>query len=254
MKKLLIYIVLVLGCVPLSAQTTVTGKVVDRKGNPIPGAKVEIPSTNESALTELDGTFSLTTQKAPRKVNVYYVGMQSKKQKVAPDMLIKLSKTTWWNERPDKYRWFVGVDGAFPQKGMKNPSFGVMVGYVKNIGVYAHCMLHSSLSTDGEWNDYKYPSPRTTGNSSLSFNAATVGVMYRCFGPIYLNFGLGYVSNNVSWETAGGKNLKYNNDCYDGMGGEFGAFMRIKHLMISGGYICGDTPATCSYLGIGYVF
>jgi len=62
-------------CLHLSAQTTVEGKVVDRKGNPIPGAKVEVPKTKESVLTELDGTFSMTTQKIPRKVNVYYVGI-----------------------------------------------------------------------------------------------------------------------------------------------------------------------------------
>lgn len=239
--------------ISLSAQTTVSGKVVDKKGNPIPGAKVEIPGTNESALTELDGTFSLATQKAPEKVNVYYVGMQSKKQKVTPDMLIKLAKTTWWNERPDRYRYFVGVDGAFPQKSMKNPSFGLMVGYVKDLGVYAHCMFHKVQSTDGEWNDFT-PHPWTTGNSTLSLNAATVGVMYRCLGPIYLNLGLGYMSNKVSWETASGKYLKYNSDCYDGMCGELGAFMRIKHLILSGGYICGDTPATCSYVGLGYIF
>jgi hypothetical protein len=253
-RKLIIsFLMLATSCISMSAQTTVSGKVVDRKGNPIPGAKVEIPGTTESALTELDGTFSLTTQNAPMKVNVFYVGMQSKVQKVSPDMLIKLSKTTWWNERPDRYRLFFGVDGAFPQKSMKNPSFGIMVGYVKNFGVYAHCMYHKVQSTDGEWKNYT-PSPWTNGTSTLSFNAATVGVMYRCLGPIYLNVGLGYVSNKVSWQTVGGKYLKYNDDSYDGMGGEIGAFLRIKHLMVSGGYICGDTPATCSYVGLGYIF
>ena len=73
-----------------------------------------------------------------------------------------------------------------------------------------------------------------------------------CALPIYI--GIGYIYNKVSWQTAGGKYLKFNDDSYEGMGGEFGLFLRMKHLMVSGGYICGDTPATCSYFGIGYCF
>nr|MBP7471915.1 carboxypeptidase-like regulatory domain-containing protein [Prevotella sp.] len=253
-NKVLITFCLLVACLHLSAQTTIEGKVVDRKGNPIPGAKVEVSGTNESVLTELDGTFSMVTQKMPRKVNIYYVGMQSKKQKVTPDMLVKLSKTTWWNEKPDKYLFFVGIDGAFPEKNMKDPSFGIMVGYVKNFGVYAHCMFHKVQDDDGEWNLGQYPSPWTTGNSKLSFNAATAGLIFRWIGPIYCNIGIGYVSNKVSWQTAGGKYLKYTDDCYDGIGSEIGVFLRMKHLVVSGGYIGGDTPAICSYFGIGYCF
>ena len=40
-------------------QRTVSGKVVDAQGNPIPGASVMIAGTNRGAVTATDGSFSL---------------------------------------------------------------------------------------------------------------------------------------------------------------------------------------------------
>ena len=86
MKKLLLLGFFLLLCsLYLSAQNTVSGTVTDKKGNPIPGAKVEIKGGTESTITELDGTFTLETKIPAQKVKVYYVGMQSKEQKVKPD-------------------------------------------------------------------------------------------------------------------------------------------------------------------------
>ena len=54
MKKLLLLgFFLLLGSLYLSAQNTVSGTVTDKKGNPIPGAKVEIKGGTESTITEL---------------------------------------------------------------------------------------------------------------------------------------------------------------------------------------------------------
>ena len=96
----------------LSAQNTVSGTVTDKKGNPIPGAKVEIKGGTESTITELDGTFTLETKIPAQKVKVYYVGMQSKEQKVKPNMLIKMSDSKWWRENTDKYQWLIGEKTA----------------------------------------------------------------------------------------------------------------------------------------------
>lgn len=54
MKKLLLLGFFLLLCsLYLSAQNTVSGTVTDKKGNPIPGAKVEIKGGTESTITEL---------------------------------------------------------------------------------------------------------------------------------------------------------------------------------------------------------
>lgn len=247
--------------VMIQAQTVVTGKVVDRKGNPIPGAKVEIPKSNESALTELDGSFSLSTQQPKvKKVNVYYVGMQTKVQRVSPDMLIKLSKTNWWNQKPDKYRWFLGVDVAFPQKGMKNPSFGIMAGRMKNIGFYVRGVYSKEQETEYDINVSR-PSEWLTGEKKVNFTAATAGIIVRLFGPIYYNFGLGYISNKVSWEmpegtyASGGNYLNYAPDSYEGMGADTGISLCIgKRILVNAGGFIGDTPATSGCVGLCYIF
>ena len=117
----------------LSAQNTVSGTVTDKKGNPIPGAKVEIKGGTESTITELDGTFTLETKIPAQKVKVYYVGMQSKEQKVKPNMLIKMSDSNWWREKPDKYQWLIGAQTALPDCEDIKPSFGLMLGRVKRL-------------------------------------------------------------------------------------------------------------------------
>ena len=137
MKKLLLLgFFLLLGSLYLSAQNTVSGTVTDKKGNPIPGAKVEIKGGTESTITELDGTFTLETKIPAQKVKVYYVGMQSKEQKVKPNMLIKMSDSNWWREKPDKYQWLIGAQTALPDCEDIKPSFGLMLGRVKKIGWY----------------------------------------------------------------------------------------------------------------------
>ncbi|MBL7741253.1 MAG: TonB-dependent receptor [Chitinophagaceae bacterium] len=44
----------------LFAQKTVTGKVTDDKGNPIPNASVMVKGTNTGTITKVDGTYSIT--------------------------------------------------------------------------------------------------------------------------------------------------------------------------------------------------
>lgn len=62
MKKIFLFALLLSAGISLSAQNTVSGTVTDKKGNPIPGAKVEIKGGTESTITELDGTFTLESK------------------------------------------------------------------------------------------------------------------------------------------------------------------------------------------------
>jgi TonB-linked SusC/RagA family outer membrane protein len=61
MRRLLLFVVGVLGfCLQLSAQRSVTGRVADEKGNPIPNASVVVKGTKIGTTTKSDGTFTLT--------------------------------------------------------------------------------------------------------------------------------------------------------------------------------------------------
>jgi TonB-linked SusC/RagA family outer membrane protein len=62
-------------CTELLAQTrTVTGRVVDNQGNPIPGASVTIRGTNSGTVTREDGSYSLTVPATARVIVISAVG------------------------------------------------------------------------------------------------------------------------------------------------------------------------------------
>ncbi|WP_350286486.1 TonB-dependent receptor [uncultured Croceitalea sp.] len=64
MKKLILVFFLMFG-VSSFAQTTVTGKVVDENGEPIPGANLVVVGVAEGAVTDFDGNFTLSTSQVP---------------------------------------------------------------------------------------------------------------------------------------------------------------------------------------------
>lgn len=239
MKKLLLLsFFLSLGGFYLSAQNTVSGIVTDKKGNPIPGAKVEIKGGTESTITELDGTFTLETKTPAQKVKVYYVGMQAKEQKVKPDMLIKMSDSSWWKTAPDKYQWLASAQVAFPENGISNPSFGLMLGRMKKLGWYVKGVYSKPQSTTGEYN---YTDTHwTTGKTKQSFWAAFGGGIFRLGSPIHLYVGLGYIERKTSWQLADGSYYEYIPDTYNGFAFDIGLMFRIKNFFISGGVMGAD--------------
>lgn len=94
MKKLfLILPFLLLAGLAASAQTTASGKVIDRRGNPVPGARVSIPKSTESTLTELDGTFRIEMPAKAKRLTIDYVGMASKQVRAMDDMTVRLTKS-----------------------------------------------------------------------------------------------------------------------------------------------------------------
>lgn len=97
MKKSL-FTILFLGLgLAATAQNVVNGTVTDKQGNPIPGARVATTKGTESALTELDGTFRLETQRPAKRIAVDYVGLRSKQVRTRnDDMTIVLSPSNWF--------------------------------------------------------------------------------------------------------------------------------------------------------------
>lgn len=64
MKKIL-YTFFILCGLSAYAQTTITGKVVDDKGDPIPSANIVIQGLTIGTATDFDGNFTLTTDEVP---------------------------------------------------------------------------------------------------------------------------------------------------------------------------------------------
>ena len=176
-------------------------------------------------------------------------------------MLIKMSNSSWWREKPDKYRWFLGVQGAFVDVEDLRPSFGLMAGRVKNIGWYVKG-LYSYVSSSGDQlssPEFSY-SHWLTGDLDYSYWNATAGVICRLGCPIHLYVGGGYFGRSVVWKTYDGTNLDYSPDCISGFTADAGLMLKMKRVFVNFGMsmnlvkteLC-DFFAACNF-GIGYFF
>ena len=264
MKKVVMLLCLMLTSFSyLAAQNVVSGTVTDNEGNPIPGVKVEIVGTTLSVLTELDGTFTIQTEQPAKKVRVVYSGMQSKVVKITPDMVIKMSKSTWWNRVPDKYSWIVSPQVVFPETGTSNPTFGLMVARVKELGFYAKFLFSPPQKTDIDYEslitDYESVIDIdlwTTGKDKRSYMAGTVGMMYRLKSTVHAYAGVGYVDRKVAWQLADESWHKKKEYSYSGAVLDYGLLLRCGHFTINGGAMMGLSDG-CNFaanVGIGFSF
>ena len=130
-KSVLMILLCCLASVSVMAQSTkeIKGAVIDKNGNPLPGAVVEATGGAESATVDADGTFSMEVPVWLKKVTARYAGMESKTKKIKNgDILFELS--------PKKNKWFVSLVGSFDLKSTEMGRIGVMAGYVRSWGGY----------------------------------------------------------------------------------------------------------------------
>ncbi len=81
-----LYILTILFSLSVFAQTKITGKVTDQNKSPLPGANIYIKDTYDGATSEVDGTFSFTTDETGEAVLVVsYVGYKSSETKLTLD-------------------------------------------------------------------------------------------------------------------------------------------------------------------------
>ena len=90
-KRLMMFLVgLFLSVGMALAQTQVSGTVVSGEdGEPIIGASIKVVGTNTGTVTDTDGKFSLSTP-AGSRLEISYIGMQSKTVKAGPNMKVTL--------------------------------------------------------------------------------------------------------------------------------------------------------------------
>lgn len=77
-----------------SAQTRVTGIVVEESGEPVIGASIQIKGTGQGTVTDIDGNFTLSVPSGSNTLVVSYVGLRTQEVTAAPNMRIVLQTDT----------------------------------------------------------------------------------------------------------------------------------------------------------------
>lgn len=167
-KSVLMILLCCLASVSVMAQSTkeIKGAVIDKNGNPLPGAVVEATGGAESATVDADGTFSMEVPVWLKKVTARYAGMESKTKKIKNgDILFELS--------PKKNKWFVSLVGSYDFISTEMGRIGVMAGYVRS------------------WGGYVKVAPTIISGDGIDIPAITAGVVKSLSNTVNLYLGLG---------------------------------------------------------------
>lgn len=245
MKHFILTLALIcLGSMSALAQSTrvVKGAVVDKNGNPLPGAVVEATGGAESAVVDADGTYAIEVPIWLNSLTAKYAGMQTKKIKLDHDGDIIFRLRT---QIADK-GWFVNAVGAtsffdaYEASGFAG-RLGLMGGYIGNWGGYVKV-----TPTFGD------------GTEACGLPAATIGVIKRIVGPAHIYVGLGYAP------VSGDDDYNYNGwhyycpDYESGMMVDFGFMFKFNHIVANVGYSYSNSFC-CNvnhdlHFGVGYCF
>jgi TonB-linked SusC/RagA family outer membrane protein len=72
-------------------QKTVTGKVVDDKGSPLPGVAVVVKGTTVGAVTDIDGNYSLTVPASAETLVFSFIGMKTQEIAIGNQTAINIT-------------------------------------------------------------------------------------------------------------------------------------------------------------------
>ena len=254
MKKVFFMLALALTSTAAMAQSTriIKGAVVDKNGNPLPGATVEATNGAESTTVDADGTFSLEVSRWLNTATARYAGMRKKTLEVQDgDMVFRLSP---------KYEmdWFLNVVSGVV----------TMERYARNTNVpnttYSLGLMGGFLGKNwGGYTKLLWP-PNSSFASEPAVPTVTIGATKRVFSFMHAYAGAGYGKVNVVY----GETLKipssdeelsyYDSWNKDAMAFDLGAIFRVKkHISANVGISCvTDFDQTNFYFsaGVGYVF
>lgn len=185
---------------------TIHGAVIDKNGNPLPGAVVSATDGAETALVNADGTFELEIPMWLKSVTASYAGYRNKKMKPKfdQDMIFRLKK--------DKTKFgFINFFGGatFYESGESiGGAIGLMGGSLNNWGFYAKAGITIS---------------EEASNGGLVIGGVTKRICKNVYG--YLGVGYGSV-------------LYYDYyDVYHGMAFDLGVIFKIgRHFDVTVGY------------------
>ncbi len=104
------------------ARETVKGTVLDAKGNPIPGVRVEIPGNSEYVFTDLDGAFQIILREPTKNLKFTYPGYSPSTYKIKPEMTVVLGKGWAGHERG--VRGMIDLEGGMGFRGNSTFKYG----------------------------------------------------------------------------------------------------------------------------------
>lgn len=245
MNKIAVSIAFILmSIISAAGQETVKGKIVDKDGMPIPGARVSVKGGEESVLSEFDGSFtvSLDGNRPSGKLIVDYIGYNSKTVAVDNASEIVLKKTTFWD-----HVLVMPSFGICPEEQQSWMSYGLMLGYVDRFGGYlkfrsdfkritsTNLRERRSLTecnSNGETADgYIW----TTGNYEKNRMQATGGVIMRFCSWLYGYAGAGYGYADVWWEDYFGEWMRVTDLSAKGIAAEGGLIFKVGPVSLSAG-------------------
>ena len=116
--------------VQLSAQTHVSGKVIDENGLPIAYANVLFSKTTIGAYTDEEGRFSLYSEKRQRDLEVSFIGYTTKKVHLEKDNTKGLVVVLEEGEQLSEVTIVAKPTKALSKK--ENPAYTVLQGIWKN--------------------------------------------------------------------------------------------------------------------------
>ncbi len=159
MKRTLLMTMLCALCATsMTAQTTkvIKGAVIDKNGNPLPGAVVEATGGAENTTTDADGSFEMEVPLWLKSITAKYAGMSDRKLKLRDgknsNLILKMKPYC-----PNG--WFVSLVGSvnsnYEYRNEKNEDrayyyrMGIMGGHLGNWGFYGKIMPTIAEGTDG---------------------------------------------------------------------------------------------------------
>ena len=77
-KRLMLTTALLLLTLLVKAQTVVSGKVTDLKGQPLAHVSVKAEGTEVQTVTNEDGLFTLKTHEQPRQIRLRHIGYKTR--------------------------------------------------------------------------------------------------------------------------------------------------------------------------------
>lgn len=250
MKKIFTcMVILVASSFLMNAQNVIAGKVVDKDGVPVPGARVTVKGGTASTLSEFDGSYRLETDERVKHVLVDYVGYNSRAVMVTgPVCDVTLQKANIWNRDPDKVNVLVSLQSAFPES-LEQPSFGLMLGWVKNVGGYLKAMGGFMPGESVSSGDIKMTlkSPMT---------AFTGGFIMRLGCALHLTAGGGYMKRDVRLITSAPSGITtevLKSQSYSGVTAEFGLMLLLGNFSLNAGLSSSDAYLIGNF-GIGVSF
>lgn len=237
MKKVFFLFAVCAVSIAASAQTTrvIKGAVIDKKGNPLPGATVNATGGSDMTTVDADGSFSMEVPIWLKRATAQYAGMKDKTIKIKGDDLV-------FRMKPDrKMQWFIIANysrltsGSFKNSSSysfpgyssgsySDPGFsyidnrtydysgnmgGLMFGRLGKWGWYGKFNV-GSIVTDVTYVSTRYNMANYDSSNGVSTNtdsydyddgliavSVTAGVTKRIIDPlhVYLGLGAGYVKD-----------------------------------------------------------